>query len=77
MLCTEVFTSVEELHEQFSVVPFSQSVVAIDLEDVEKHLVAELPVSIRCKESLSDYGNRSEIFYFSNSSFLIVSSQSS
>ena len=46
MLCTEVFTSVEELHEQFSVVPFSQSVVATDLAEIEKHLAAGLEDSM-------------------------------
>ena len=79
MLCSEVSSGVKQLHEEFAAleVPFSHSVVATDLADIEKHLVAELPVSLRCKECLSDNGNSSEIFYFSQSSFLIVSSQSS
>jgi len=60
MLCTEVSTGIEELHDEFSVVPFSHSVVATDLAEIEKHLIAELPVSIKCKESISDYyGNNS------------------
>ena len=65
MLCTEVSTSVEELHDEFSAVPFSRSVVATDLAEIEKHLIAELPVSIKCKESISDYyGTRSELFSY-------------
>ena len=77
MQCTDVSTSVKELHEEFSLVPFSHCVVATDLAEIENHLVAELPVSIRCKEILSEYyGNSSEIFYFNESSFLIVSSRS-
>jgi len=44
---------------------------------IETHLVAELPVSIRCKERLSDHGNSSEIFHSCQSIFLIVYSQSS
>jgi len=64
MQCTDVSTSIKELHEEFSPVPFSHCVVATDLAVIEKHLVAELPVSLKCKESISDYyGNSSEIFH--------------
>ena len=71
----DVSTSIKELHEEFSAVPFSHSAVATDLAEIEKHLVAELPVSMRCKEIISEYyGNSSEIFYFNQSSFVIVSS---
>lgn len=79
MQCTDVSTSVKELHEEFSPVPFSHCVVATDLAVIEMHLVAELPVSIWCKEILSDHGNSSEIFHscICQSIFLIVYSQSS
>ena len=66
MQCTDVSTSIKELHEEFSLVPFSHCVVATDLAviAIEKQLVVELPVSLMFKESISDYyGNSSEIFH--------------
>ena len=55
MQCSNVPSGIEQLHGEFAAreVPFSHSVVAADLADIEKHLVAELPVSLRCKECLS------------------------
>jgi len=64
MQCTDVSTSVRELHKEFSLVPFSHCAVATDLAIIEKQLVAELPVSLMCKESISEYyGNSSESFH--------------
>jgi len=72
MQCTDVTTSIKELHEEFSLVPFSHCAVATDLAVIEKHLVAELPVSMRCKEIISDYyGNSSEILLASQAFLLI------
>ena len=77
MLCTEVSTGIEELHDEFSVVPFSHSVVATDLAVIKEQLVAELPVSLMCKESISDYyGTVQKYSLISQSSFLIDSSRS-
>ena len=73
MKCSKV--SASDLHEEFGEpeVPFSHSVVATDLAEIEKHLVAELPVSLRCKEILSDYyGNSSEILHSCQSIFLFA-----
>ena len=64
MKCSEVTAGVEQLHLEFGEpdIPFSHSDVATDLAEIEKHLVAELPVSLLCKDILSDYyGNISEI----------------
>ena len=49
---------------------FSQSTVAADLVQIEQHLLAELPVSLRVKKTPF-----SDIFRFNQSDFLIVSSQ--
>jgi len=63
MQCTDVSTNIKQLDEEFSLVPLSHCAVATDLAVIEKHLVAELPVSIKCKESIY-YGNRSEILSY-------------
>ena len=74
MQCSKVSAGVKQLHEEFAAlkVPFSHSVVVTDLADIEKHLVAELPVSLRCKECRSDHGNRSEIVHSCQSIFLFA-----
>ena len=65
MQCTDVSTNIKKLHEEFSLVPLSHCAVATDLAVIEKQLVVELPISIKCKESISDYyGTRSEIFSY-------------
>ena len=72
MQCAEVSTPMQQLHQEMGgTEQFLQSAVAADLVQIEQHLVAELPVSLRVKESNM---TRSEIFRFSRSRFLIVSS---
>ena len=68
----DVKNPLEKLHREMGgTETFSESAVAIDLAEIERHLAAELPVSLRVKESNI---TGSEIFRFSRSSFLIVSS---
>ena len=79
MKCSEVTAGVEQLHLEFGEpdIPFSHSDVATDLAEIEKHLVAELPVSHRCKENISDSESSSEIFCLASHAYLFVSSRSS
>jgi len=72
MKCVDVRNPLETLHREMGgTETFSESAVAADLAEIERHLAAELPVSLRVKESNI---TGSEIFRFSRSSFLIVSS---
>ena len=52
MKCTDIAETMKELHaEMGGSEPFLQSAVAADLVQIEQHLSAELPVSLRVKET--------------------------
>ena len=71
MCCIDIAEPMKELHaEMGGSEPFLQSAVAADLVQIEQHLSAELPVSLRVKETFG-----SDIFRFNQSDFLILSSQ--
>ena len=73
MKCADIAEPMKQLHaEMGGSEPFVQSAVAADLVQIEQHLIAELPVSLRVKET---YG--SDIFRFNQSDFLILSSHAS
>ena len=73
MNCIDIAEPMKELHaEMGGSEPFLQSAVAADLVQIEQHLSAELPVSLRVKETFG-----SDIFKFNQSDFLIVSSHAS
>ena len=58
MKCADIAEPMKQLHaEMGGSEPFFQSAVAADLVQIEQHLIAELPVSLRVKET---YG--SDIF---------------
>ena len=57
----KVTTNLKTLQKKFGTVPFSQSAVSIDIADMEKLLVAELPISLKCKETLSESSEDLEI----------------
>ena len=65
----KVATSMTTLQKKFGAVPFSQSAVSIDIADMEKLLVAELPVSLKCKKTFSECPD--EVFRCSDQ-FIIV-----
>ena len=66
----DVAEPMQELHAKMGgSEPFLQSAVAAGLVQIEQHLSAELPVSLRVKETFV-----SDIFRFNRSDFLIVSS---
>lgn len=70
MKCADVAEPMQELHAKMGgSEPFLQSAVAADLVQIEQHLSAELPVTLRVKETFV-----SDIFRFNQSDFLIVSS---
>ena len=65
----KVTTNLKTLQKKFGTVPFSQSAVSIDIADMEKLLVAELPISLKCKETLSE--SSEDVFRFRDR-FIIV-----
>ena len=65
----KVTTNLKTLQTKFGTVPFSQSAVSIDIADMEKLLVAELPISLKCKETLSE--SSKDVFRFRDR-FIIV-----
>ena len=72
MQCAEVSTPMQQLHQEMGgTEQFLQSAVAADLVQIEQHLVAELPVSLRVKET--PFSELSDVFRFNASDFLIVS----
>ena len=72
MKCAEVTTTMQQLHaEMGGTEQFLQSAVAADLVQIEQHLIAELPVSLRVKET--PFSELSDVFRFNASDFLIVS----
>ena len=70
MQCTDVSTSMKELHEEFSLVPFSHCVVATDLAVIEEQLAAELPVSLMCNSQGEHFRLLRE--QFRNLSFMLT-----
>lgn len=73
MKCVDVLEPMKKLHATMGgTEAFSESAVSTDLADIARHMAAELPVSLRVKET-----NRvgSDIFRFNHSSFLILSSR--
>ena len=72
MECTDIAETTKELHaEMGGSEPFLQSAVAADLVQIGQHLSAELPVSLRVKETA--FSELSDVFRFNASDFLIVS----
>ena len=72
MKCADVTTSMRELHKDMGgTEQFFHSAVAADLVQIELLLLAELPVSLRVKETL--FSELSDVFRFNQSNFLIVS----
>ena len=65
----KVASSMKTLQKKCGAVPSSQSAVSIDIADIEKLLVAELPISLKCKETFSECPD--EVFSFSDH-FIIV-----
>ena len=72
MKCADIAEPMKQLHaEMGGSEPFVQSAVAADLVQIEQHLIAELPVSLRVQET--PFSELSDVFRFNASDFLIVS----
>ena len=72
MKCADIAGPMKQLHaEMGGSKPFVQSAVAADLVQIEQHLIAELPVSLRVQET--PFSELSDVFRFNASGFLIVS----
>ena len=70
MKCAKKVTfGMKPLQKKFGAVPFSKSAVSFDIAEMEKLLVAELPISLKCKETFSE--SSEEVFSFSDR-FIIV-----